>query len=137
MREKGPFMSETAYARFEVRASTSVVICTLGPQVPTMDDVVDLFANLRSLMQRRQKFRMVFDSTEATTVPMAIARRVSAWMSDNEPLIRDWWMGTGIVITSPVIRGLLNVIFTIKKPISPYKITSTLEEAVAFVETLQ
>lgn len=124
------------YARFEVRPASSIVICTIGAQVPTMDDAAELFANLRSLMERQQKFRMIFDSTEATTVPMAIARRVSTWMTDNEPLIRDWWMGTGIVITSPVIRGLLNVIFTIKRPISPYKITSTLPEAIAFVETL-
>ena len=124
------------YARFEVQPAFSVVICTIGSQVPTVDDAEELFANLRSLMERQQKFRMVFDSTAATTVPMSIARRVSTWMTDNEPLIRDWWMGTGIVITSPVIRGLLNVIFTIKRPISPYKITSTLPEAIAFVETL-
>lgn len=125
------------YASFSVVGSNSdVVVCTLAARAPTSEDVDLLLTDLKNLMARGQRFRMIFDSTLATTIPMNLARRVSNWMSEHEPLIRDFWMGTGLVITSSVIRGLLNVIFAIRRPISPYKITADRQEAIDFVRTL-
>jgi hypothetical protein len=58
-----------------------------------------------------------------------VLRRQAEWLKRHEPLIRKYSVGVALVITSPVIRGMLKALLWIQPMPQPHIVCNTTEEA--------
>jgi hypothetical protein len=80
-------------------------------------------------LKRDTKYVCLFDSTEMKDSPMVHRQRQLEWLKANDALLRQWMIGTGFVLTSPIIRLAMNVITQLNKPPCPQIAVPTLKAA--------
>lgn len=76
---------------------------------------------------------MIFDTTKVGIPSLAHQKMQANWMKENEALIKANCLGTAYVISSSIIRGILNMIFSMQKQPVPYQIFKNEEEAQVWV----
>lgn len=80
-------------------------------------------------LQRGDKHICIYDSTEMKDSPLVHRQKQLEWLKANDALLRQWMIGTGFVITSPIIRLAMNVISQLNKPPCPQTATPTMQAA--------
>ncbi len=83
-------------------------------------------------LQRQEKYLCIYDSTLMKNSPMSHRQMQVEWLQTNDAMLRQWMIGTGFVITSPLARLAMTVISTLNKPPCPLNNFSTLEPALAW-----
>jgi hypothetical protein len=85
---------------------------------------------LSSYLQRKEKYITLVDASQTTAAPPVEQRQKQVdWLHQNEAVLREYQVGTAYVITSPLIRLAMNVIYLLKPPASPYTVVSDLNDA--------
>jgi hypothetical protein len=80
-------------------------------------------------LQRGEKYVCLYDSTAMKDSPMVHRQRQLEWLKEKDTQLRQWMIGTGFIITSPVIRLAMNVIYQLNKPPCPYTAVSNTKAA--------
>jgi hypothetical protein len=60
---------------------------------------------------------------------MPVLRKQAAWIKEHEPLLRKYSLGAALVITSPVVRGMLKALLWMQPMPQPHFVCGTTEEA--------
>jgi hypothetical protein len=89
----------------------------------------EYLAKMSEYLRRGDKWIVIYESTEMKDSPLVHRQRQLEWLKDNDALLRQWMVGTGFVITSPVIRLAMNVIHQLNKPPCPSHAASTMKAA--------
>lgn len=80
-------------------------------------------------LQRADKYLCLFDSTDMKDSPLVHRQRQLEWLKANDVQLRQWMVGTGFVVTSPIIRLAMNVITQLNKPPCPQTAVPTMKAA--------
>lgn len=106
--------------------------------IPEKLDVAHLpafFAKTQAILERREPYITISDVTRTRELPTAVVRRQLAdWSTRYDAMMKQYAMGTAIVIESAMIRGGLTALFWLAPPPYPQQVVATLAEAVDVVE---
>jgi hypothetical protein len=98
--------------------------------VPTTSQVASYLERMTAYMERGERNVTLIDSTRVSGMVPAEQRNLqAAWMKKHAARMRELNLGTAFVITSPLVRLAVSVIFHLQPMASPYIITGTLGEA--------
>jgi hypothetical protein len=101
--------------------------------VPTTPQVEAYLAGMTSFLERGEPYVSLLDSSGMTGMGPAEQRHMqAAWLKQHDEKLRVLSQGTAFVITSPLVRLAVSVVFHIKPKQTPYLIAATLPEAAAW-----
>ncbi len=104
---------------------------TIGPGV-----IEELLAELETQVRCGVRYVLIFDLTHAA-IPNALQRqKLAAHVRDNEQDIRRSVRSVGVVLTSPLVRGIVTAIFWVSPPPMPYRFFATRAEAASWAQVL-
>jgi hypothetical protein len=105
-------------------------VVTVTPPPALTDSVVAyVLANLEARLARKARYVLIFDLSNTGT-PSAVQRQLLAvHMKKNRELILESIQAMGVVVASPIVRGVLTAIFWIEAPPVPHQIFGSLAEA--------
>ncbi|WP_309895812.1 hypothetical protein [Archangium sp.] len=89
----------------------------------------DYLARSTQYLQRQERHVCVFDVSALQILSTEQRQRQVEWLKANEVLMSQTLLGVSYVVTSPVIRLTLGVIFHFKPPRAPYAFHTHLGEA--------
>ena len=74
-------------------------------------DFAALFHRFEKNFQRGERYALLLDTTPVTTVPTAKQRAIiSTWEKAHFDETRRWNVGTALVVTSALVRGVLTAL---------------------------
>jgi len=98
--------------------------------VPTTPQVEAYLAGMTSFLERGEPYVSLLDSSGMTGMGPAEQRHMqAAWLKRHDAKLRVLNQGTAFVITSPLVRLAVSVVFHLKPKNTPYLIAATLLEA--------
>lgn len=100
---------------------------------PTKEDFEAHLARFETYLKGNRPFVILFDITHAPMVPLELVHRQAEFMKDMEPFIKTTLIASVVVSHNVLIRGLLDILFKIRKPIKPNKVTKKDEKALNFL----
>jgi hypothetical protein len=101
--------------------------------VPTTPQVEGYLARMTGCLERGERYVSLLDSSRMTGMGPAEQRHLqAAWMKRHDATLRVLSQGTAFVITSPLVRLAVSVVFHIKPSHAPYLVAATLPEAAAW-----
>ncbi|WP_257458373.1 hypothetical protein [Archangium lipolyticum] len=83
-------------------------------------------------LQRQQRHVCIFDVSTLRLFSSEQRQRQVEWLKAHEVLIHQTLLGIAYVVTSPVVRLTMSVIFHLKTPSAPYTIVPDLGAAAAW-----
>jgi len=83
-------------------------------------------------LQRQERHVCVFDVSALQILSSEQRQRQVEWLKANDALMSRTLLGVSYVVTSPVVRLTLGVIFHLKPPPAPYAFHTRLDEASAW-----
>jgi hypothetical protein len=118
-----------------LRRSRGIVWAT--PPATRAEGAVELvLAELEAQLARAVPYILIFDLSHAA-IPDAVQRqKLAAHLRDNDKEIRRWVRGLGVILTRPLVRGIVTAIFWVSPPPIPSKIFSTQSEAAEWAQSL-
>ena len=84
---------------------------------------------LGGYLARGEKYVTLFDAQKAESPSLQHRKRQADWIRQHEDAIRARQIGAVFVITSPLVRMALNVIYTMRPPPFPYAVVGDLASA--------
>ena len=90
-----------------------------------------LSRSTRSL-QRQERHVCIFDVSALQQVSTEQRQRQVEWLKQNEALMRQTVLGMAYIVTTPLVRLAMGVVFHFKPPPVPYAVVSHLEAAGAW-----
>lgn len=84
---------------------------------------------MSTYLNRGEKWVCIYDSTEMKDSPLTHRQRQLEWLKENDALLRQRMIGTGFIVTSPVIRLAMSVINQLNKPPCPSSAVSNMKAA--------
>ncbi len=80
-------------------------------------------------LRRGEKYVALMDAQNAASPSLPQRKRQADWIRKHEDAIQAQQLGAVFVITSPLIRMALNVIYTMRPPPYPYAVVGDLNAA--------
>lgn len=112
------------------------IVWVFPPSKPTEEQLDRVLADLSVELRRGSPYVLLFDLTRAE-MPNAMQRqKLTAHIRDNAPRIKRWIRGVGVVLASPVVRGVVTAIFWVAPPEAPYRFFATRVEAADWASSL-
>src|SRR5271155_3283679 len=99
------------------------------PSSKISDEEIDrVLGQLEAELDRETPYVLIFDLTGSGT-PNALQRqKLTNHVRANTVRIRQWVRGVGVVLTSPLTRGMVTAIFWVAPPPVPYRLFATRAE---------
>lgn len=108
-----------------------VVFTAVGEQSDSDFDAY--LADCDAVLRRRQPHGTIFDARRAAPIGPKLRKRQVDWLARNEPLLRAYRVGTGLVMATPLQRGVLRAILWMRPLPYVYCVESSFEAARHFV----
>ncbi|MEL6536337.1 MAG: hypothetical protein AAFQ98_13055 [Bacteroidota bacterium] len=124
------------YATFSEHTQGIVLVSFYG------DDLNDAnfsqyLSDLESLYRKRKNLIVIFDGSRTTHLPTQYRQRMGHWIAEHKSLVRESCLLQIYVISSPLMRFVLQGIFLIQKPPVSFKTISNLADALKLAEEIQ
>ncbi len=127
-------MSMKKYA--DVDASGHPVIVVRFTGEPSTDDNFALYLKeVQACYDKGERLAIIFDATEASLPRYPHIQMQAQWLKDHWELMSTWCSGTAYVIPNGMVRGVLNMIFTLQKQPVPYTMVANVELAMEWVRS--
>jgi len=125
-----------AYASFTQHAKGIMLVSFHGDEL-NESSFDQYLADLRSLYQEHNKLIVVFDGSSTTHLPTQYRQKMGHWIAEHKSLVRESCLLQIYVISSPLMRFVLQGIFLIQKPPVSFKTISSLADALKLAEEIQ
>jgi hypothetical protein len=89
-------------------------------------------ATLTKYRKRKERYLTIFDSRVAAAPSLHQRQRQVEWLKSHESETRQLSLGSAFVITSPLIRLAMNIIYQLRPPPNPYHVVGDIEVARAW-----
>lgn len=100
----------------------------------TDEEVEALFNKLTELTNSNRRFKFIADSTNLENISITNSSySLYNWMYSNRDRIPYTLVCNSLIITSTVLKDLINGVFYIIPPLSPTRICSTLDEGIIYL----
>lgn len=114
-----------------------LVILTADGKPNTEDEMnamLDGWSELYTQSQKTNKnFRFLIDVRQVPGIDIKYLIIIGKFLKNNKILTERWMEKTGILVSSNTIRLLIKFVFTIYKPVRPFKVFNEPEEALQWV----
>lgn len=88
------------------------LVVNIIPERIRAEQLPAFFAKSEAVLRRRQPYVTITDATACRELPNAMVRKALAdWSKEFDPLMKQYTLGSAIVITSPLVRGGLTALF--------------------------
>jgi hypothetical protein len=108
-----------------------VVFTAVGEQTQTEFEAY--LSDCDRLLRRREAYGSIFDARRAAPIGPKLRKRMVEWLSRNDALLRAYLVGTGMVMSTPLQRGVFRAILWMRPLPYPYTVESSFEAARTFV----
>lgn len=110
------------------------IVWVVPPSKLSDPDLDSILEALRGHLALAIPYVLIFDLTRAG-LPNALQRqRLSSHVRDHSEAIRRSVRGIGVLLTSPVVRGMVTAIFWVAPPPVPHRLFSARAEAIAWAD---
>jgi hypothetical protein len=100
---------------------------------PSPEQQEEYQARLSACLRRGEKYVSILDMRAFTGIPPPQRQRMAQFLREHEDLFRQVGLGTCLIITSPVVRLVVSVIFHLKPMPAPYYVAPTMQAALDWV----
>lgn len=105
-----------------------------GHGVLTFEDVQGFDEFFNRFLNGSVPFKVFFDLRKLKSAPMDVIKSLVKHMVSFESRATEKVVATSVLVGSKPIESVLNLLFSFRKPTTPTKVTSTLEEACEFLD---
>lgn len=123
------------YATFD-RSDFPVISIHFTGEKETKENFELYLQELGNNYERKEKFALVFELSNAPLPNVKYQLQQAAWMKENEPLIKTYCYGVAYVIPGMVMRNVLKFIFSVQQNPVQFKVFSIYEEGEAWAKGL-
>lgn len=113
-----------------------LILYVNGTEALTIKDVTEFSSFFDGHLNGPDQFKTFFDLRKVTSANMETISAMAKYMTSFEQLAKEKVLGNAILIDGFLLENLLKLLFTMKPPTTPTKITSKLEEACEYLNSL-
>ena len=84
-------------------------------------------------METNIRYKLLFDARKASTIELKHLVRMGKWLMTMKTLTETWMDRTGIMISNPTVKMLIQFVFKFYKAVRPFKIFSEPEETLEWI----
>jgi len=84
-------------------------------------------------LEQPQMLKMFVDMRQVDSAKLQCIKKLAKFMNNYQEKAIDKVIATAILIDKPIIENLVKILFNIKKPSTPTKVTSDINEACEFL----
>lgn len=95
----------------------------------TENDIPNYLSLLDQIYAEERKFLILYDASNIGRVKFSDIKKQADYMFKRKEVTKKYMVRAAIVMTSTTARAALQVLFKIRKPISPFRVFKTIEEA--------
>jgi hypothetical protein len=99
----------------------------------SMEEMEAYLKRQDEMLVRGQKMASLVLTDHLRMWEMPVMRRQAAWIKEHEPTLRKLSLGAALVITSPVVRGMLKALLWMQPMPQPHLVCATPEQALAWL----
>src|SRR4051812_22552888 len=97
-------VAEMSKTRLDESRWPLVVFTAVGEQ--TDEDFEGYLRDCDRLLRRREAYASIFDARRAAPIGPKLRKRQVEWLARNDALLRAYLVGTGMVMNTPLQRGV-------------------------------
>lgn len=118
-----------------------IVILTIENTPTSVEDMNEFLSSWQELytdsMLTNKKYKLLFDTRKSGQVAIIYLRMLANWLIKVQELTINWMDKTAIIVSRPLIKTLIQLVFTIYKAVRPFRIFhgEELEEAIIWLES--
>ena len=119
---------------FKILSDCWPLVVSIAP--PRIDEagLKDFFDQHRVLISRREKYVALTDVSPISEIPTAtIRKKVADWTREMDPMVKQYNIGTSIVVSNSLVRGAITAIHWVVPPVQDTAIVATVYEAASFL----
>jgi hypothetical protein len=103
--------------------------------VHTVDELDAFIGQLRAVHRRKQPYASIaFMKDYSSGRTPEIRARMTSWLKESEPALRDYCLGSGIISRSTGFRFVLSWVFLIKSLPCPHQVCGNFDDTVTFLQ---
>jgi hypothetical protein len=121
-----------AYAEIDT-AHFPVVTVTFTGEHANTENFQQYLDELEKAYTLGPRLGIVFEATHAVLPKLQFQNMQAQWLRNHSDMIRDKCVGTAYVITKPVLRTMLRLIFALQQQPSPYVVSPSIANAEKWV----
>jgi hypothetical protein len=104
------------------------------PEAPSAPFFKTQFTDgLDYLIRSREPFSLIIDSSRVNTISPEITNNMVRWLKQNRENLQQSLKSSSVIVTSGVVKGVLDVVFKLYKPVSPIGIVKDDSAAWEFI----
>lgn len=107
-----------------------------GIDTLSITDVEEFNTFFKSHLNGPDQFKTFFDLRKAKSVSMDVLYTMAKYMTSFEDLAREKVLGNSILVEGFILEQSLKLLFSIKPPTTPTKITTCLDEACDYLNSI-
>ena len=88
---------------------------------------------LEYLIQSREPFSLIIDSSRVNTISPEITNNMIQWLKQNRGNLQQTLTSSSVIVTSGLVKGVLDVVFKLYKPVAPIGIVKDETSAWDFI----
>jgi hypothetical protein len=89
--------------------------------------------DFETLLNQETPFAILFDLTHAKLISMNMVQQLASFMKSHDELIKKSIIASAVLSNNALVRGLLEVVFKIRKPVKPNIVTKHTDKASNFL----
>jgi hypothetical protein len=111
-----------------------IVIVRINKAEATSKEFRQFLKDLLDLYLSGERFITIFDASKAKVMPFELRIRQAIWIKENQKQVAKAMIHNIYVLPNSFQRVVLNSIFLIQRPLAPYSIVKSIDEALAFAK---
>lgn len=113
-----------------------IFLLVSGSGILTITDMDELSSFLDKYLQGESQFKLFINLSNIDNISMELVKYMAQNMNQINSAAQNKALGTAIVVKNKTLAGVVNMIFSISKPSTPTKITTNIEKACDFLNTI-
>lgn len=105
-----------------------------GYGVISDDDFLKFKKILSHYLMKRQKISLIIDMREVNSIPIKLVRPQAEFMRRYEKYAKQYIKSSVILTSSTFNRVALNLLFSLKRPVSPNLVTESHQKCLNFID---
>jgi hypothetical protein len=100
------------------------------------EEIEQLLGELEGQLRSGAPYVLLFDLSRASLPSATQRQKLAGHIRKNESSIRRWVRGLGVILTSPLARGVVTAIFWVSPPPVAHRFFATRAEATPWAQSL-